>query len=90
MAPSLGNHDYGEQWKHPEDAARITAILQNLGVTVLVNAQADVNGLRIVGLGDLWAHTFDPATAFAGVTRDIPTIAMSHNPDTVDLGGWTV
>jgi len=85
---SLGNHDYGEQWKHPEDAARITAILQNLGVTVLVNAQADVNGLRIVGLGDLWAHTFDPATAFAGVTRDIPTIAMSHNPDTVDLGGW--
>ena len=85
---SLGNHDYGVDWSHPEDAARIAGILRNLGVTVLVNQMAHVAGLQIVGLGDLWSRQFAPRQAFADVAPNAPAIALSHNPDTADLTGW--
>jgi predicted MPP superfamily phosphohydrolase len=85
---SLGNHDYGEQWSHPKDAMRMSAMLRNLGVTVLINEVANVGGLQIVGLGDLWARAFDPARAFAQMAPDAPAVALSHNPDSVDLDGW--
>ena len=85
---SLGNHDYGERWSHPKDAARMSGMLRSYGVTVLVNDLADVGGLQIVGLGDLWARAFDPARAFARLAADAPAIALSHNPDSVDLDGW--
>ncbi|MBL0173619.1 MAG: metallophosphoesterase [Gemmatimonadaceae bacterium] len=85
---SLGNHDYGVNWAHPEDADRISGVLRNLGVTVLVNAMTDIDGLQIVGLGDLWSRQFFPDAAFAEVAPNSPTIALSHNPDTVDMTGW--
>ena len=85
---SLGNHDYGFGWAEPVEADRISGVLRNLGVTVLVNAMENVKGLQIVGLGDLWAGQFDPQRAFSAVAPDTPTIVLSHNPDTVDLSGW--
>ncbi len=85
---SLGNHDYGRNWAHKEDAARIADVLRAQGATVLVNETADVDGLSIVGLGDLWGDDFAPNRAFANLTPGRPAIALSHNPDTVDLNGW--
>lgn len=85
---SLGNHDYGRQWAQPEEAARIGALLQAQGATVLVNEMAVLEGLHIVGLGDLWGETFAPTQAFRTLPAGAPAIALCHNPDSVDLGGW--
>lgn len=85
---SLGNHDYGNAWLHPEHAARTAAILRAQGVTVLVNDITDVAGLHVVGMGDLWAYAFDPRTAFADLAPAAASLVLSHNPDTVDLPGW--
>lgn len=84
----FGNHDYGHEWKEPAVAARLRGMLENLGATVLVNEVATVQGLQIIGLGDLWAGMFDPARAFAQVDPAGAQLVLSHNPDTVDLAGW--
>jgi uncharacterized protein len=85
---SLGNHDYGHNWSSPADADRISGVLRNLGVNVLVNELAEAEGLQFVGLGDLWGRQFLPDVAFADLAPQTPVIALSHNPDTVDLAGW--
>jgi len=84
----LGNHDYGPGWSHPEIAARLVDRLRAAGVTVLRNDLAEIAGLQIVGLDDLWAHRFDLARALAALDPSRPALALSHNPDTVDLPGW--
>lgn len=86
---SLGNHDYGHLWSEPAAADQISGVITSHGATVLRNASAVVEGLYIVGLGDLWARNFDPTEAFARVPTNAPSIALSHNPDTADLGGWS-
>jgi uncharacterized protein len=85
---SLGNHDYGRNWAHKEDATRIADVMRAQGATVLVNEMAEVDGLAIVGLGDLWGDDFAPDRAFAHLTPGRAAIALSHNPDTVDMNGW--
>jgi uncharacterized protein len=84
----LGNHDYGPNWAHPEVAMRIAEMLRAHGVTVLRNHVLDVGGLQFIGLDDLWARQFLPAAALCEYDRSHPAIALSHNPDTVDLEGW--
>ena len=83
----LGNHDYGFGWRMPEVAAAVERELRDAGVTVLRNAATDVQGLAIVGLGDLWAHQFAPEAALAPYQRG-PALVLSHNPDTLDRPGW--
>jgi uncharacterized protein len=85
---SLGNHDYGRDWAEPAEAERMAALLQSHGAQVLVNEVAVVEGLHIIGLGDLWAKAFAPAQAFQGLPAGAPALALCHNPDAVDLGGW--
>ena len=85
---TLGNHDYGPGWAHPEIADRLVRTVSDLGITVLRNQSAVVEGLQIVGLDDFWAHRFNPAAAFAASSPALPTIVLSHNPDTVDLPVW--
>lgn len=96
---TLGNHDYGPGWAHAEVAEGIAGQLQRIGVRVLRNEAIDLHGLRIVGLDDLWARRFDPGAAIAALRALAPGavagaatgahgIALSHNPDTVDLPGW--
>lgn len=85
---SFGNHDYGPEWKDPSVAAGLRSLLENEGVTVLVNEVAMLGGLQVIGLGDLWAGRFDPARAFAQVDPAAAQLVLSHNPDTVDLAGW--
>lgn len=84
----LGNHDYGPQWAHPELALDLVQRLAGVGITVLRNEVADLAGLHVVGLDDLWARQFDPTRAFAGHDQNRPTLVLSHNPDTVDHDGW--
>jgi predicted MPP superfamily phosphohydrolase len=86
---SLGNHDYGPAWGHPEIAARVATQLSGAGIRVLTNQLEVVEGIQIVGLGDLWAGRFAPADAFARLDPSRGAIALSHNPDTVDRGDWS-
>ena len=85
---TLGNHDYGRAWSEPEIASALVDVLGACGITVLRNETLDAGGLQIVGLDDLWAKRFDPKAAFGSVDADRAAIALSHNPDTVDLPVW--
>ncbi|WP_310572021.1 metallophosphoesterase [Gemmatimonas sp.] len=85
---SFGNHDYGRDWAEPAVAARLRGTLENLGITVLVNEVGMAGELQVVGLGDLWAKQFDPVRAFSRVDPAAAQLALSHNPDSVDLPGW--
>lgn len=84
----LGNHDYGHNWSHPDEADAVTAALTDAGVQVLRNAQADCAGLRLVGFDDLWAGRFDASRALATLPANAPVLALCHNPDACDLPGW--
>ena len=83
-----GNHDYGPGWSHPEIADQVVATAERHGITMLRNRVCEIEGLQIVGLDDLWAKRFDPSRAFADYDDRRPAIALSHNPDTVDLPVW--
>lgn len=84
----LGNHDYGPGWSHPDIAARIASIATACGITVLRNQVHDIDGLQIVGFDDMWANRFNPSVALSDCDDRRSAIALSHNPDTVDLPGW--
>ncbi len=85
----LGNHEYGIGWSHPDVADRLTAIAEASGIHVLRNQVTEVEGLQIVGLDDLWARRIDVSAALAAFDPARAALALSHNPDTVDLPGWT-
>ena len=84
---TLGNHDYGRAWSHPEVAADIVDAARSFGIIVLRNEVHEVEGLQIAGLDDLWAQRFDPRAGLSAVS-DGAAIVLSHNPDTVDLPVW--
>jgi predicted MPP superfamily phosphohydrolase len=85
---TFGNHDYGPGWRHPELAAALLPPLEAAGIRVLRNEVVDVAGLDVIGLDDWWARQFNPMGALAYRNANKPGIVLSHNPDTVDLGGW--
>ena len=89
----LGNHD-GGAWarrKGYADTRLVRAMLEAAQIPLLHNRRErlELRGhqLDLVGLGDWWADEMDPAAAFAGWKREpgVPTILLSHNPDTKDL-----
>ncbi len=84
----LGNHDYGPGWTSIEVADEIASLAEGAGIQILRNETADVGGLQIIGLDELWANRFRPERAFARFDPDAASIVLSHNPDTVDRGGW--
>ena len=85
---SLGNHDYGPGWSHPEIAERVAGLLGERGVRVLRNEVAEVAGLQVAGLDDTWANHFDVARTVAALEPGRAAIALSHNPDSADREGW--
>ncbi len=85
---TLGNHDYGAVWDDQLMASRVTDVIGSCGITVLRNQVLDAGGLQLVGLDELWANRFDPLGAFRELDPTRGAIALSHNPDTVDLPGW--
>jgi uncharacterized protein len=84
----LGNHDYGLGWRQPESAQRLADLARDAGVQILRNETAQADGLQIVGMDDLWSRQFKPRKALAEFDPHKPGVALSHNPDTVDLPGW--
>jgi uncharacterized protein len=84
----LGNHDYGYGWREPEVAARLSAIAGSVGVSILRNEVVDVDGLQIAGLDDVWARHFSAEQAFTDIDSATVSLALSHNPDSVDKPGW--
>lgn len=84
-----GNHEYGRGWAHPATADRFVAVFDAHGIRMLRNQVTEVEGLQIVGLDDLWARRFDVSAALAAFDPARAALALSHNPDTVDLPGWT-
>jgi uncharacterized protein len=84
----LGNHDYGWNWSHREVAARIVEIVEPLGIRVLRNEIADVEGLQIAGLDDFWGPAFNPSPVLDAIDPARASVVLSHNPDTVDLPIW--
>ena len=83
-----GNHEYGPGWAYPAIADRFVAIFDAHGIRMLRNQVTEVEGLQIIGLDDLWGQRFDAAAALASVDPMRAAVALSHNPDTVDLPVW--
>jgi len=84
----LGNHDYGHNWQEFQLADQLAARAESHGIRILRNEIGETGGLQIIGLDDLWAKQFKPEKAFAQWTAGSPAIALTHNPDTVDLTDW--
>lgn len=84
----LGNHDFGRWYRQWSAASSLTERLRSAGVHVLRNASIEIDGLSFAGLGDLWAEGSDVRLALDGVDPRKPTVALSHNPDSVDQAGW--
>ncbi len=85
---SLGNHDYGPLWGDPEVADRFVALATSAGVRILRNEVAEVDGLQVAGLDDLWAHRSEPVQVLAALDPRRASVVLSHNPDTADQPGW--
>ena len=86
---TLGNHDYGKRWSEPEVARQVAGLLDHAGCTVLRNQQAEVAGLKIIGLDDLWGRQFRPQLVLPQLAPGEPALVLSHNPDTCDRPGWS-
>ena len=90
----LGNHD-GGLWAAGaggfSTTSEVTSLLVESGVTVLSNRSERLSfagqAVQIVGVGDMWAGDLQPALAFEGMRPDIPTIVLSHNPDSKAMLG---
>ena len=82
-----GNHDYGLNWAQPEVADLVQREVERAGMRLLRNDAAEVNGLTIVGVDDLWAHRSNAAAALARRNTEA-AIVLCHNPDAMDELSW--
>lgn len=89
---SLGNHDYGlDGFFGKLREKRLEEFIDNMhnvGIEILRNKSADVDldgqMIHLVGLGDMWAKDMDAEAAFEDVSEDLPTIALTHNPHSME------
>ena len=74
----LGNHDW---WK---DGARVSRAFSDAGVHMVDNMAVPVDAGRcqfwLAGLGDLMEGRPDVRGAFAMVPRNVPVVALTHEP----------
>jgi len=84
----LGNHDYGRKWTNRSLADNVAGLLAEAGCTVLRNQVAEVGGLALVGLDDLWSGNFHVALPLSRLDAAQPAVVLCHNPDACDLPGW--
>lgn len=86
----LGNHDYGVF--HPNGFGGIHGMseyvaerLSHADIFIMLNESRTFRcgsaAIQFVGVEDYWASQFDPHLAFETVDRDLPTVALCHNPD---------
>jgi uncharacterized protein len=86
---TLGNHD-GGNWsmKHGSsfiDSSFMQKVVTDSGANLLHNQRTVFHSgdaeLQLIGFGDLWAKELDAKTPFLEAS-ELPTILLSHNPDT--------
>jgi len=89
---TLGNHD-GGRWAREEgggyhDVEWVTKLLRASGITLLHNTATSLRlsgrEIQFVGVGDVWAESIESETAFRSASTALPTILLSHNPDSKD------
>ncbi len=83
-----GNHDYGAHGAHPEQADTLASQMERAGMRMLRNELSEYEGLQIVGFDEVFARRFRPTEALWKFDTMREGIALTHNPDTVDLPGW--
>jgi len=75
----LGNHD------HWVDTEAVKSQLKSAGVHLLDNEnvvlQKGETRLALAGMDDLWAGKVNWQKALSGLSKDIPLVLISHNPD---------
>lgn len=84
----LGNHDYGQDWKDLGSSEKTCRILENSGVLVLRNEQAESHGLNIIGFDDLWSPNFNPMKVMKDYDSLKANLVLCHNPDVCDKNVW--
>lgn len=85
---ALGNHDYGHRWQELHVADRISGILKDQGIDVLLNQVEDYSGLVIGGIEDFWSPRYAPELVTKQISPADPAIMLCHNPDGADSDGW--
>ena len=88
----LGNHD-GGLWAAGAGGygtpLEVTTLLERSGIAVLTNRMQSltVRGqkLQVLGVGDMWSGELHAALAFEQAKPDVPTVLLSHNPDSKAL-----
>jgi predicted MPP superfamily phosphohydrolase len=84
----LGNHDFGDRWRQDAAAAKLVDAVEKLDVRVLRNDVADIAGLQIAGVDDLWSQHFRLSESLGKLASKQPAIALCHNPDAADRPEW--
>ncbi|MGK0421412.1 MAG: putative MPP superfamily phosphohydrolase [Polaribacter sp.] len=84
----LGNHDYGGNWLEQDVADTTTEILEDAGISILINQQKEMNGLNIIGIDDYWGMNFNPNKIMSKYDDKKANIVLCHNPDVCDLNVW--
>ncbi len=84
----LGNHDYGKGWSEQDVADQITIQLEEAGVSMLSNAQTEIEGLNIIGFDDYWSLNFAPKRVMDKYDPSKANLVLCHNPDVCDLDVW--
>ena len=91
----LGNHDFGdgksEAAKNLPNTQRLINAFEDEGLNLLQGVVAEMSGLNVVGLPDLWRGGFknEPVRdLIASTIGKGATITLSHNPDSADRPIW--
>lgn len=87
---TFGNHDYGANWDQVRIADALQRRLDDVGVRVLRNESIEVDGLRLIGLEDMWCPRFGRSEVLRALSTagGGPSITLCHNPDACDLPIW--
>ena len=88
----LGNHDYGvaASWQKGREnpVNYLCEGMARQGIKVLRNQaefiQTGNDKICLVGLGDMWAGDMHIDRGFEGVSEDVTTIVLVHNPDSIE------
>jgi uncharacterized protein len=89
-----GNHDAGHyvssgnEWvQKPDRTGELEKFLKKLGIPMLRNTHVMLDyedqKIALAGIDDLWGESCDLDEALKGIPSDLPTILLTHHPDTM-------